>query len=237
MKLNNKGFTVVELLASFILTMIIVVFLFEIVLELRNLYLNESVKTASINENALVVNAIHNNLNGKIVTGSNCTGTKCTITHNEGSLVISVSGKTVTVGSQKFEYPEKANLQSVSLTKVGPVNTGAAGINSYFKISYVINSADLDDDINFNYVYPYVNGGYVVEDPLPSDYMIVTSSIRGGSINLSQTEASYGESVGFSVNPNSGFTYQGAVVQCNDEQQELNSSARSFTIKIMSVLG
>ena len=156
MKLNNKGFTVVELLASFILTMIIVVFLFEIVLELRNLYLNESVRTVSINENALVVNAIHNNLDDKIITGGSCTSTRCTITHTEGSLTVSVSGNTVTVGSQKFEYPEKADLQSVSLTKVGPVNTGTAGINAYFKISYIVRSADLNDDIIFNYVYPYI---------------------------------------------------------------------------------
>ena len=40
--MNNKGFTVVELLASFTLTMIIVVFLFEIVLELKDVYSSDS---------------------------------------------------------------------------------------------------------------------------------------------------------------------------------------------------
>lgn len=156
MKLNNKGFTVVELLASFILTMLIVVFLFEIVLELRNLYLNESVKTESINENAVVANAINNNLENKVVLGANCNGTSCTITHSDGTLNISVSGNTVTVGNQKIEYPEKASLSSVSLTNYGPVNTGGSGINAYIKISYVVSSADLDDDINFNFVYSYI---------------------------------------------------------------------------------
>ena len=46
MKLNNKAFTVVELIASFALTMVITVLLFEIVLQVKDIYQTQTVKSA-----------------------------------------------------------------------------------------------------------------------------------------------------------------------------------------------
>ena len=61
--MNNKAFTVVELLASFTITMIILVFLLEILLEIKNIYYSSEIKTAVYNKNAIVASAINKRLN------------------------------------------------------------------------------------------------------------------------------------------------------------------------------
>lgn len=61
--MNNKAFTVVELLASFTITMIILVFLLEILLEIKNIYYSSEIKTAVYNKNAIAASAINKRLN------------------------------------------------------------------------------------------------------------------------------------------------------------------------------
>jgi len=167
MKINNKGFTVVELLASFVLTMVIVVFLFEIVLELRNVYINESVRTEVINKNAVVANSVNKLLEDKSITGVNCTGSACTITTVKSvtsetattdvteTQTISVSNNTVTINKQKIVFPDKTKLTNISLTKNGPLSTDLNADNSIIKIGYDIESADLNKTIEFRLVYTY----------------------------------------------------------------------------------
>ena len=150
---NNKGFTVVELLASFTLTMIIVVFLFEIVLELKNVYINESIKTESINKNAVVATAIHKLLDNPNLSSVSCSGNTCTITPSNKT--INVGSKTVTVGNQKFTYPDKVTLQNISVETI-PCTTSVF-THSIIKIRYDVVSADLDKPIKFNYIYTYTS--------------------------------------------------------------------------------
>lgn len=151
---NNKGFTVVELLASFTLTMIIVVFLFEIVLELKNIYINETIKTESINKNAVVATAIHKLLDSPNLSNVQCSGT-CTVTLTTGNKTINIGSKTVTVGNQKFTYPDKVTLKNIE-TEVIPYTTSLANY-SIVKIRYDVTSADLDRPLKFNYIYTYTN--------------------------------------------------------------------------------
>ncbi len=160
MKLNNKGFTVVELLASFILTMIIVVFLFEIVLELRNVYINETVRTDTKNKNAIVSNTINRIFADEAITNASCTGSSCTITIASDTAhpkTISVSGNTVTIDKQKVVYSDKVKLENINLTKIGPTATDITADNTIIKIGYKIKSADLNKDIDFNFIYTYLS--------------------------------------------------------------------------------
>lgn len=150
---NNKGFTVVELLASFTLTMIIVVFLFEIVLELKNIYINESIKTESINKNAVVATAIHKLLDEPNLSNVSCSGSTCTITPSNKKIII--GNKTVTVGNQKFTYPEKTELQNLDIDIIPYVATTAN--HNIVKIRYDVVSGDLDKPIKFNYIYTYTS--------------------------------------------------------------------------------
>lgn len=161
MKLNNKGFTVVELLASFILTMIIVVFLFEIVLELRNVYINEKVRTDIVNRNAVIANSINKLLNEKPINNPICASTFCTFTvdteNGPVDKTISVADNTVTIDKQKVTFPEDVTITDIVLMQQGPTDTGIIANNSIIKISYKAQSDDLDKEVDFNFIYSYMD--------------------------------------------------------------------------------
>ena len=54
-------------------------------------------------------------------------------------------------------------------------------------------------------------------------------NVKGGSITLGVTKASVGETVSFTTSPTSGFTYQGATVECEDTNKiTIASTAKSF---------
>ena len=59
----KKGFTVVELIVSFSLVMVIVIFLFQIIISLKNLSTNSGVKTELLNKQSLISNEINKKLN------------------------------------------------------------------------------------------------------------------------------------------------------------------------------
>ncbi len=125
---NNKGFTVVELLSSFVLVMIIVVFLFEIVLELRNVYINEAVRTEIVNKNAILATALNQKLES---------------TNNPSSISVTVSGTKVTASGRVIEYPTNTTLSNFSRS----YSDGVYSVN--FKIA----NPELDQDMDFNFVY------------------------------------------------------------------------------------
>ena len=159
MKLNKKGFTVVELLASFTLTMIIVVFLFEIVLELKDVYVNNSLKTRVMDKNALIATNINNKLSKKYISSATCSGNSCTVTYLDGSTdPITVDEEGVSIGTkQKITMPEGSEISSIVLS-VATVPLAVANPNidnSYLQISYIVTGGNLNEDVTFNYVYTY----------------------------------------------------------------------------------
>lgn len=76
---NNKGFSVVELIVSFSLTMIIVVILFEIIIYIKELYEKSVTQTELINQQNIITDYIYTDLIEKkpseiFVCGDNCIG-------------------------------------------------------------------------------------------------------------------------------------------------------------------
>ena len=60
--MNKKAFTVVELIASFALTMIISVFLFEVLLDVKDIYVETAVKTSIQQKIGIISKNIKKNL-------------------------------------------------------------------------------------------------------------------------------------------------------------------------------
>ena len=112
MKLNNKAFTVVELIASFALTMVITVLLFEIVLQVKDIYQTQTVKSAIMEKTAIISKNMRRILpdDGSVIPS--CSGSTCTI----GSNTVSVSSTQVTIGKQKFNMPKTVSITSSRLT-------------------------------------------------------------------------------------------------------------------------
>lgn len=151
--MNNKGFTVVELLASFTLTMIIVVFLFEIVLELKDVYTSDAIKTKILSQNALIATALNKKLNSGIITAS-CSERDCGITYSDSTIdIIKVTTDKVIIGNQTFSMPENSYIMFADENY--HIQSEQLGDNSYIKIAYTVGNDNLKKPIKFSYVYMY----------------------------------------------------------------------------------
>lgn len=151
--MNNKGFTVVELLASFTLTMIIMIFLFEIVLQLKEIYINNALKTKIITQNAIIASTLNDkieNINILECEEISEEQTTCTITTNSGqTLYISINNEVIKIDDKNINYPDSTSIDNIAIKKI------ERGNNAYFNIYYTINSKYLDKNESFNYVYTY----------------------------------------------------------------------------------
>ena len=110
---NNKGFTVVELLASFSLTMVIVVFLFEILIEIKNLYSEANTKTEVIQKQAVLINKIRNTFDTKELSGVICSKSECVFNfydYSQTVLSINPESNTIVYDNSKNLEEEKEKL-------------------------------------------------------------------------------------------------------------------------------
>lgn len=74
---NNKGFSILELIVSFTLTMIIVVILFEIIIFLKNLYENSVTKSELISIQNRFTDYIYSDINDLGLSGISMCGNNC----------------------------------------------------------------------------------------------------------------------------------------------------------------
>lgn len=135
MKLNNKGFTVVELLATFTLTMIVTMLLFEVVLELKKVYISSDVETLIKNENALVANELNKQIFDKNIPA------------------ISADNNIIIIGNKKFQMPNTARIDGLNLNRA--CSQGSVAENCIFQVSYSVSEPNLKEPIQFNLVLTY----------------------------------------------------------------------------------
>lgn len=144
--MNNKGFTVVELITSFALTMIITVFLFEVLIDVKDIFADTSTKTAIQQKASIISKNIKNILPS---TGStvSCSGASCNI--NGKTLRIDQSNKRVVINNQNFNMPDTVSIKDYNL------NSACKGTNCYLYVSMVLDSGNLKDEYDYSVTYYY----------------------------------------------------------------------------------
>jgi len=135
--MNKKGFTVVELIASFALTMVISVFLFEILIEVKNVFVETSLKSYIVEK----VGIISKNI--KLSVPRKCTTTSC-------SGLMSISSGTITVNGQVFDFPS-----GVSITNGSVSNPTCSSDNCYVTVQFELKHPDLAENYKYKAVYYY----------------------------------------------------------------------------------
>ena len=145
--MNNKGFTVVELLASFTLTMIVMVFLFEIVLQLKEVYVTSALKTKIYDKNAIVATTLNDKLS-EIGTVDCEGGSSCTINDITDFVKVDSNNKSVIIDGKTIVYPDKVDKLEASIFSISDFY----GDSYIIKFNYTVRSNYLNEDIIFNYV-------------------------------------------------------------------------------------
>ncbi len=157
--MKNKGFTVVEMLSAFTLSSIIIIILFQLIINLKEIYSSSGIKTELLNKQYLMTNKIYSDLNEKqIVSIDSCINMeKCiSFTYSDGivkNLEIDEENKTI-----KYDnYIVKLN----SYTNFGNIIIDFDGTSEQNKIVNInvpiYNDQIKDTNFGINIVYPYNN--------------------------------------------------------------------------------
>lgn len=161
---NNKGFTVVELLVSFALTMIIAVFLFEVLIEVKDIFADASTRTA-IQEKASIISKNINNIlaaNDNRITCNNSTNLgNCQI--NGKSFRIEKENNQIIVDGQKFDLPETVSIKNYS------IQDSCDGNNCYLHINMTLDSANLSKEYDYDVTYYFTANPTEVPGPTFSE--------------------------------------------------------------------
>lgn len=154
---NNKAFTLVEMLVSFTLSMILIIILFQLIINLKDVYMTSGIKTEMTNKQYLMTNKIYEDLNTKKVSRiDNCNNPLICIqfTFQDGStkkLEVDETNKTLAYDNYIIK------LNNTSYFKTMDVNTVYSQSNKkIFNINIPIyNDIYKNTDFGINIVYPY----------------------------------------------------------------------------------
>ena len=162
---NNKGFTLVEMLVSFSLSMILIIILFQLIINLKDVYMSSGLKTELLNKQYLMTNKIYDDLNKlKVSNIGICTDTeKCiSFTYSNNTtkkLIIDETNKTLTYDNYTIKLNNNTNFGIIQID-----TEGSNLQNKLLNIKVPIYN-DIIKDTNFgiNIVYPY-NTQYAVNN-------------------------------------------------------------------------
>ncbi len=155
--MNNKGMTLVELIASFTLASVIIVLLINVILILRNTYTKSSIKSELIMQQSGLSQKVNqkmttDNLKNYSSCGENCYDFE--FTDETIRLTIDKEKRTVVFGSFSYTYPKNTEISDIEITKDN--YSTIIGNNSLLVLKIPItNSRFSGEDFGINVVYPY----------------------------------------------------------------------------------
>lgn len=151
--MNNRGFTVVELIAAFSITMVISLLLFELLIEVKDIFVETTIKTSIQQKTAIIsknINSLFKKTNNSVSCNSN---TSCLI--NEKNIIINHSEDKkapdyIIVGTQKFTMPKDGD----TFVKINNPNLNIVE-EGIIKISFKMTSNNLSIPYDYNIVFYY----------------------------------------------------------------------------------
>lgn len=158
--MNKKGFTVVELVVSFALTMVVVIMLLQVVSIVKNLYVNDGIKTELLNKQAAMSKRINEDLNTNIIKTAFRCGTGCinfVYENNTSSkLIIDKDKSLFTFGNYTTKLVSGSSFGNINVTNETFNNIDYGKNDSIITINVPIKHKLLgDDDYGINVIYQY----------------------------------------------------------------------------------
>lgn len=155
---SNSGFTVVELIASFALTLLISAFLFEVLIDVKDVFVQTTIKT-NIQQKMGIISKNIKNVIPPIGSSLSCTTSSCSITNNKDGVMtsgigLSFDSTSVSINGQKFKMPQTVSIDT-SNSYFTLVQNSSDKNNCYLKVYLVLKSDNLTRDYIYDVVYYY----------------------------------------------------------------------------------
>lgn len=161
--IKKNGFTVVELIVSFTLVITICVFLFQLVLLLRNIYNNNDLKTELLNQQANFSDLIYKSLNNKDISEiSKCGDTCIKFIYKDNTseeLNVDKDKKLIKYNNYSTYLPDNSNFGVISFDII------SSNERKILKINVSIKNDKFDDkDFGLNIIYQFKEGSIVLSN-------------------------------------------------------------------------
>lgn len=162
--MNNKGFTLVETLVSFALVSVISIFLFQIVIIVKNIYLEKGVKTEMVLEQSNLSNSINRDITNNDKSGNYIkkvlkSGDTITLTYSDGTtsaLVVDSTAKTVTYDGIVYKFLAGTNIGTMTMNfDYETTSTPKLVSNGVCYITIPITYKDEDNSYDIRIVYRF----------------------------------------------------------------------------------
>ncbi len=147
--MKKNGFTVVELVAAFALTMIISIFLFEVLIDVKDIFIETSIKTNIEERLSIISKNIKYNVPEKGISSVTCDAKSCTITKDGTSKIITIENDEVIIAGQHFKMPEDVTI------KAKTINNKCVDSDCYINVKMTLTNENLSSDYEYNVLYYY----------------------------------------------------------------------------------
>ncbi|MDD3341284.1 MAG: prepilin-type N-terminal cleavage/methylation domain-containing protein [Bacilli bacterium] len=159
MKNKNKGFTLVELMISFSLATVVIIYLFNVLIILKNLYVDDGIKTKLLINQTNLLNSIESVMAQNEVSGISSCGTGCISIDNGGShtLTYSKDAATITFDNHTFKLTEGSEIGDMQIknTAVAGAALTASSYDSILEVTIPVTHKSVDGDFGLHFVFPY----------------------------------------------------------------------------------
>lgn len=143
MKLNNKGYLIVEVILAGVLTFTMAYFLINLTLKIRNRYDDVNVETVMLNDKTVITNEIMDDVIGNNVNNVEYITNGIKINFDDGSSKdLTIVDNTITYGTYTKKFSENAVIGEVSIRRNG----------NYFLVEIPITTKYSDKDYGINIV-------------------------------------------------------------------------------------
>jgi len=168
-KINNKGLSVVELIVSFVLCLLVFIFIIQVVSSVEELYINLGIKTELLNRQALISEKINNKfLDNKTILIKSC-GDDCLTffykNQTSEKLQIDKNNNNFIIGNDVFNFSGLGFVDSLSAN----ITSDYAYSHSILTISLNIKNSVFDDGKYIIKAYLQFNNDEVVYSPSTSN--------------------------------------------------------------------
>lgn len=162
--MNNKGFTVVELIVTFVIASVVAFLIFNIVLSIKNIYSKSIVRTnLLINQSNLSNELNSRSLNSNIIGIDYCdSSTHCyRITYSNGkNYDLVVDEKSISFGDYTYVLDASSTINTENIISC-ETDASIVGerLNSILKISIPVENKNFPSkNFGINFVYLYKDG-------------------------------------------------------------------------------
>ena len=156
---NNKGFTVIELIVSFGLTMLVVSLLLQMLLSLKEIYVTSGVKSQLLTKQTIISSKINSDMESKDIKIALKCGANCVnfIFEDDTSskLIIDRANNMFSYGEYTTKLVPGSVFGNVDISAETLLGVSANTEDSFIKINVPISHPQLKDDFGVHIMYQY----------------------------------------------------------------------------------